>query len=577
MVNGIVLDGKIESLIQNNEFSNIESYGIKQGNNMNKSITIVNNNFKNVTIGTYLFEIYKSQVVFSGNTLNNTQYILSENQIPDFHNTAITIQNSVPTTKVGPFYVFNNTIINYRLGIHGENLRAFRVGLEPDPTGVTEGLPNANTIEYNLGANFSLSQHYLGIWLQNCANGRVISNTITNDLAMNGTDMFRGIDITASTNCRINCNTIDKIPRSIYFTGDCGRTKMRSNYFKNYEIAVELFDGNAILDDQGDWDLALQDWRPLNNEWEDDQIVSQFSRVLRNGIGGPISWYHDGQPKHVPLPSNTVFAIPTTQSCNCNCNNFNRDSDRDNSIGKVINDSVYFESNISENTYSAKFNVYQALKNDSSLVYEGNPNDVVYVSFLADMEGGNMGLFDSVNVLLNDSMQVVQAIALNNGVVDTNNVESYIKTVNEISLNTVEQNLPLSFADSATFQYISDQPFATVGIAKFMAAAHLRKEVHESSTYISNRTSVQPMLSAIHPINLAQVFPNPTFDKINFVINSDAEIKILIYDAQGKIVFTTTSIKKNYSLDCSYLLPGLYRYQIISNLFSDTGNFTIVR
>jgi len=169
------------------------------------------------------------------------------------------------------------------------------------------------------------------------------------------------------------------------------------------------------------------------------------------------------------------------------------------------------------------------------------------------------------------------AIAINNLVLDTNIVEYYIKTINEISLNTVEQNLPLSFADSATFNNISDLPLSEVGIAKFMAAAHLGKEVHENSIYFNNRSFGKPDLPTTHPINFVQMFPNPTFDKINFIINSDAEINLIIYDAPGKIVFTTNSIKNNYIFDCSYLLPGLYRYQIVSTEFSDTGNFVIIR
>jgi hypothetical protein len=125
---------------------------------------------------------------------------------PSFYGTAITVKNPVSSVRFLPNDVFitNNSISNYRIGIHGINSLM---------TGIT-----GNSILYTIEEPGNLANYQGGIWLQNCQGAYIAENTIANSILMPYFS-FRGIDIENSLNCDINCNAISRIGVGINFSG----------------------------------------------------------------------------------------------------------------------------------------------------------------------------------------------------------------------------------------------------------------------------------------------------------------------------------------------------------------------
>ncbi|HNQ12990.1 MAG TPA: T9SS type A sorting domain-containing protein [Bacteroidia bacterium] len=415
-----------------------------------------------------------------------------------------------------------------------------------------------NTITYNVGAAPSLSAPHSGIWLQNSHGAMVVSNSISNDAPATGLTDFRGIDVVSSTSCQINCNVIDKISRAVYFTGDCNFTKMRLNEFKNYEHAIELFDNNTLLSEQGEIDPATNLYMAYDNEWTDG--TSSVYRTFRNSVIQPtlFNWYYDGAPNHDPTPTNTVNPNSLNViNCTCSCTTANRETERGETMLRLINDSILFEENPEEVAYTAKLSVFNAMQADSAIIYQNKADDYLYEGFYTAMKNGNMGLLDTVKALSADSTTIQAALALNAAIYDTNFVETWLKTVNYIYLGSVASGVSISSADSALLNYISDLPLKETGPAKFMAAALLGKEVHEepsmaalrNSGVINSKDIPKKTDEKIIPV----VFPNPAISRVYI---TGASITLLeIHDAYGRICLSKRNVQ---NADIEKLSSGFY-------------------
>ncbi len=352
------------------------------------------NIFVNTNIGVLINnESPNSSFYIIKNDFNNTSY--DKGNTTNFQNTAISVNQ--PLSISGPFVtITENTILNNRIGIHAANVPNILIGTDV----MHDQLPNK--ISFNLGSSPSMSFDYSGIWIKACNDAFVwggsdaLNPDIKNDqeITTSGISYFRGMDIENSTGCMINCNVIKNIPRSIYFTGDCNLSKLRLNRFENYENAIELNDDQTVLPPQGD--NPGTGYTPYDNKWVDG--TNSIYRTFRNSANpSPFDWYYDvtnADPSLIPLPTNTVIATDRPDNCNCYCNSSSRITDRDNSMGKIISDSIPFSTNASEFSYQAKMNLFLAFKADSTLLYQGSTNDSIYLNFFNTMKNSNMNQLD---------------------------------------------------------------------------------------------------------------------------------------------------------------------------------------
>jgi hypothetical protein len=556
-------------------YTDIEAVAIDiNSQNYNNDISISGiEKFERCNMGINILSSNLGSVSISDNTFINTGFV--ENIVTPFHNTAISIQRPFLTARQDLDVAINgNAITDFRIGIHAANIN-----------GIELGTTASNQINYNLGPAPSVVEYHAGVWLKNC-NGAFIKGSgtadIENDEEVTNTniDFFRGIDIEDSYNCRINCNHIKNIPRSIYFTGNCNLSKMRLNKFENFENGVELFDDQTILPPQGE-DPGTG-FLPYDNEWINGTMV-EF-RTFRNNslVPNPIAWYYDNAINgtlHDPEPSNTVFAFHQNNDCDCDCNTNTRLTDRDRTIGYIINDSLSFSEHPEEFSYQAKMNVFLAMKSDSTLIYQGASNDSIYLNFYNSMLNSNMNRLDSV-IILSDQALTEAAHDLNEAIADTNYVEFYLKIVGDIYLNGPAFNMPLSYSDSTTLEEIAYLPYTLAGKAIYAAAAMVGLEVHPqagSSSRIGSN-SVKNSIESIQKPSL-MVYPNPSNEKVYFEfkqMDRGKTIYFKIYDSLGREVWHSTISDTIYEVDVRNFMNGLYRFT--ANDFERvmfTGNFVV--
>jgi hypothetical protein len=528
--------------------------------NFNNDIDIrENKEFLKCNIGIKISGSNLNDVTISDNTFNNTGFV--ETQTNSFHNTAITVQMPITTARLSTnVEIIGNSITDYRIGIHGSNIQ--RMNIIPN---ATSNLPNE--IIFNLGATPSIAEDHIGIWLQNCP-GAIIKGSydpgatspvanIKNNQIANGTDKFKGIDIGKSVNCRINCNFIENIPISMRFNESCIGTILRQNNMTEYDVAIQI--DNAEIGTQKQVNTSNQD-EPANNYWFD---VSGSNRLGGfTASGNPILWFYDditNTGELIPDPADpfVVDAEPDSPPGSVDCDDISSRIGRDELFGKAVDDSLEFSDNIDENKYIAKLEAYQAMKNDTTIIYQSTSRDTVYIDFFNSISSTNIALFDSVLNLSLDTATLGSAITLNTSITDTNDLEYYRKSVNTIYLNTIVQNLPLDAADSSFCDEVSELPFHVAGDAIFSAAVMIGKEIHPQSVAARMMSVENPQIAPEIISPAFNLVPNPTNSKFH-VQGRTEELKLMqILSSEGKTIkeFTTTL---NKDIPVEELKPGIY-------------------
>ncbi|MBK7388476.1 MAG: hypothetical protein IPI23_05170 [Bacteroidetes bacterium] len=213
---GIFTRGNFDVTIQGcDHFRDIDETAISI-NSMNYANTIIisdNPQFLNNNIGISVNGGRLSSVAISNNSLDNSDFVETSNG--SYHNTAITVQKwSSTPANAGIVEIFNNTISDFRNGIHAINIKNVRIG-GYDGT----GNERPNTITYQL-SNSALSEAHHGIWVQNCDDADILANDVINDEPTPETNL-RGIVVENSDNANIGCNVIDNVGRAMQFEGFC--------------------------------------------------------------------------------------------------------------------------------------------------------------------------------------------------------------------------------------------------------------------------------------------------------------------------------------------------------------------
>lgn len=463
----------------------------------------------------------------------------------------------------------NNSITNHRIGIHASGKTNLNIGVDQNGN---SGTLYKNIITYNLGDPPFLYDPHYGIFLQYCPGARVVSNEISNNnVVTSGITNFRGIDVTASTDLRINCNTITNLPRSMNFMGNCDGALLRSNVMTEYDEGIHL--EGATLPDQFQVNDQTGTQEPMNNLWNDGSTGNgnPTDRVTGTISGSPINWYYRNDipsptpfdPLDAGMTSLIIASVPYNPGIVA-CNDFSNRQSREQKFGAAVGDSLQFSEYENENSYYTKENAFKAMKSDSAILYQGTATDASFQLFYADMENSNIGVFDSVAVMAADSNSIAAAAILNSAVVDTNDIEYFKKSVNDIYLNTVASDLPLSASDSLWCDYVSSLSYFTAGSSIFTAAALLGKEIHP--VYYSLRKA-SPELTGIKNkhdgLFDVLLFPNPAKESIAVKLSAASNAQIRVYDFAGKFLFEKEILAAENSISVKGLANGLYRIAFI--------------
>jgi hypothetical protein len=88
-----------------------------------------------------------------------------------------------------------------------------------------------------------------------------------------------------------------------------------------------------------------------------------------------------------------------------------------------------------------------------------------------------------------------------------------------------------------------------------------------------NLTTGVSDLKEQHSMN---VYPNPANHVLNITFDNAIQTKVLLFDAQGKIIAETAINSQNYILPLSHLHEGMYFVKITSVDLSETKKVFIV-
>jgi hypothetical protein len=358
------------------------------------------------------------------------------------------------------------------------------------------------------------------------------------------------------------------LPRSMNFLGDCDNTFLKYNFMQGYTEAINL--EGATLPDQ--FEMNAGSPAPLDNIWNDPPLnPGAFTdRVTGSTNGGNlIEWYYQpgtsGFNHFDPLDNGMISPIITTQPGNSGfvaCADYNDGLDRDEKYGAVVGDSLQFEEYEDENIYLAKAAAFNAMKEDTTILHQGNAKDADYQNFYNAMAASNIGLFAEVNELAGDTNLIAQAAALNENINDTNSIEYYSKTVNDLYLNKTARGMPLNASDTLVLENIAHLTWQIAGDAKYTAIAMLGLEVH--SAYVPMRKAKhEPKTKTNINKSVASysIYPNPVNSSFYLQGNLENLKKIELLSADGKLIKQFLSpFKKEFSI--ADIANGFYQVKL---------------
>ena len=517
------------------------------------------NFFENVNLG---IQIYNScptcNYTITNNRLDNTNY--GEKGIgTSFYNTAITVQG--PFSISGPIVeIFDNTILNNRIGIHTININNLIIGT-PDPVLTTSNPAKGNTITYNTMVANSENR---AIWVQNSANAQINDNVISNT-DQNTIASYAAIEMSDAINGRVRRNTLSGIGINsgfgMLFRNACDLTYLECNSISDFNKGIRLVD--AELTEQGlpPSTPTGTDGEGWKNEWNAN--IAFTDRVVGNTISNnPIPWYHNGDELSIFSPSeNLSFVVRPfkNQIPMADCDNPTyRGFDRDLVYGPILGDTAYYYSNEAANNYLAKKKTYEILKSDTSLLTTGRNTDSTFYDFFFEMQNSNLEFLTLPENLTELSLDSLYAsnVAIN----DTNDIEANQKVVNAIYLNSLIENADFSPTDTVTLTDISWQQTAVAGKAVYFSRALLFLEVHENIPELRMMPTVTQSNLASNTSSRFQqlkLFPNPTSQSL--FIEKDPQLilkRIEFQNTMGETIFISTSDIN--LLQIEWLNSGIY-------------------
>jgi hypothetical protein len=560
---GIFTRGNFDINIHNcDHFRDIDGEAISI-NSMNfaNTINIIDNTqFQRCNIGIRVSGGKLNSLNISNNELDNAGFV--ETSSGAFHNTGITVQKwSSTPTNTGVVEIFNNTISDFRNGIHAINIKNVRIGGYDGNNN-----PRPNILNYNL-SNSVLSETYHGIWVQNCDDADILANDIENDDPTQETNL-RGIVVENSDNANIGCNTIGQMGRAMQFEGLCmgvPGTQLLKNVMTNYEIGIEL--NLAQIPPQG------VSGNPWDNEWVNTNLTKNKINGMLWSPTQLIDWYFQGTDGDdtdplVPSPRGPGLIDPTGGQApgSSICANANRIAgfDRDYSWGPVAIDTASYISEYSEElSHLFRQNVYDQLNASDSLLFLGTSNDSLFQSFYDQMDSTNAGRFGEVVVAIDSSM-IDTAVVLLDYITGANTIETNRKLVFSILTNKVLVDSIISETDTTSLENILSLHWLYTGKAVYDAAGALGHEYHspeislrtQNSQITFQQSDETPVLASV-PVS---ILPNPTGTSTYVSIGTSKSYRLELFDMFNRLVQVQNN---NPILDVSNLAGGIFTLQVI--------------
>lgn len=523
------------------------NYGVKMRKGANN--LIVGNIFNDVRIG---IDARVTQWVTSGYYLTNT-FINNLQYVHYQASTAIILAN--PFAAAAHTTIEGNTITNYRIGIHGNNIKDLRI---------QGSNTNHNTVTWNI-TNANIGPLHIGAWLEDCNDAQVHYMQIqkTTGIPASLWDVI-GISVDNSQTCMITENKMTTLGSGFRIKGVCTSTELHCNIMDACSRGANLV--SATMSTQGNAG-TLNAW---GNQWKN---MGSPTRVNSNFPNLPIDWYSEP-----PLNLNNTYwpdnvpGVVDDQTANttdpCITQIINHDSDMvADDVLDVIDGSGNGGGTSGGNAdYYEKDYAIRQLRTDSTLL---DSTSIYYndrVQFLNEMAATAIGKFYDVVAYLNRDMES-NALALLQTIVPDNTIEENMYQTLHIYLTTYALNKIPNDAQWSILLSIAQQNVFSGGPGVYNARAMTGWEQDDAPNtlrVLNNEMVVDNKFLTEHPV----FYPNPANNLVAlpYTIAENEIIEVRITNVFGRLVLDKTfSATHSISINTELMQNGAFCVEVKRN------------
>jgi len=523
-----------EQHIQFNTSTGI-GYGIFISSHRNMKIEINNNTMQNFYAG-----------IFGGDMVTADYCkVHSNNLYQNFASGFVGIRLGSSLDRFLDCEIYDNTIASCRYGINVLNTARARI--------------NNNTINITVTPNTNMAEH-VGIRGQNITTADAVSNTInwlthptsTNDM-INYATKVKGLQFNTCANGSISFNHTHWCGAGFEAIFNCPQLEFTCN--DNNDCFNGFYLTGATLPNM----IKLNGNDAANaNTWNNN--ISQFN-IDWPMFNPPniIDWYYvQAITNSEPFPRDPLIVKPKIISNGVDCSNI-PDGGLANTVERIINDSINYESFTEENRFAEDEFAYDRLQKDSALA--ATIDSVLAHQFRYAMDSNTIGQFYQVQQAIANE-DYASAYNLNAQISDSRMVAVNKQIVNEIYLRTIALDKPLEAEDKITLMDIATLLSLAGGEGTFWAREILGVDFEDLlSSYL--RTTQ----TTVYNDNLnAQVklMPNPTNGKV--ILNASLPINsVTLYNSMQQEVTTPQLLMddKNMELDLSAMDNGVFYVKVV--------------
>jgi hypothetical protein len=405
-----------------------------------------------------------------------------------------------------------------------------------------------------------------GIRVENCNGVYVRDNLIQrgisgvnpppNDLA------HYGISINMSQASLVRQNTINRMGRAIRMAGNCLSTQLCCNQM-NYAW-YGLFLDNPSMSPQGSSNASN------GNTWTGYYGANEDNRVY--GTGSPFLWYYCSPcgTAHNPYEYIVLYPIANNHYVLC-CGTYSPPNPpidgtmRDAMFGGIVDGSALQGATLqSEYTAYSKEFLYETFSADTAWLNLDPLSDAKYQQYYQQLANENTGLFYEAKMGMT-SGDTLTAAAYNNSVVDTLLVETNLKTVNDIYLQSYTTGrYELDSLEADVLWPIALQNIHTGGKGVYMARNMLGIDPDNYKVSFRMAQMQSKSLSEV----LAIISPNPVSDWLYIEFLGEGDFTgafIEVFDLAGRrLLSSSLPQSKISSVNLADLPQGYYLCRIMN-------------
>ncbi len=442
----------------------------------------------------------------------------------------------IATSDVNNIDVKNNDIDQAPIGLYAE-FAVCTAPTNPPPPGLPNVNINRNSItDVNTGIlatqiiNITIGNNKVdvipdangyayGIRMQNCE-ATVNENTVR---GISGSDIkYFGIAAESCPDTKIYDNILSNVGNPLYAYGYMPNATFTCNSLQDYTYGVVM--DNIPLGGVGPVGASNA---ASDNAW--------FTAPQGNGAhtygtnGSQIQWYTQNASPFIPYINSFIglatplfpnSTAPASSGCNLSCANTTPPQCRSAKYNAIVSNTISYPVNPIENRYLAVEYLFTTLHADTSLMFLGSADDLLYQAFYDSVKTGNIYKFIHADEKTMEG-NIVSAQNIISQIIPSNNIESASKTVRGIYLNTVAQSLPMGTADSTALLLIANTDPDTIGLSVYQARSLLGIFNDILIPIDTNLNKIQQQLSDCIGTNLVY---NPSFEEITNCPNSNTQL-----------------------------------------------------